>query len=120
MEKETKTLSSRFCLSEKIDRLCSLIDNVCDRIYRQKEILLGGLKLGTVEDVLIDSNQLPLNCYLQKVHRRFFALLKEVKQLKKKGRKLYKKISAIKKNWFGFLSKQEVKLAIALQAKVVM
>lgn len=108
-------LVERVC--EKIDRLRSQIDHLYNRIGRLKELLVGGL--GLEPKAQIEREKEPKEPYLRRVHEKFFGLLEQVKRLKKKRKREYKRLKGIKKSWFGFLANEEVKLARKYKGAVV-
>jgi len=106
--------------SDQIDNYKSQIDRIYNRIEKLKEILLRGLGYkGDLREQQISEHEVPGESLLARVHRRFFGLLKEVKHLKTLRKKLYRKIAAIKKSWFGFLSNQEIELLKTYKAALI-
>lgn len=96
-----------------IDDYCLKIDSFNSRIDIAY-VELNKLHVDIVDQLkLVDGQILPE--YKKSIAgnqvRNFFALLGKINDFKKNRRRLYKKIAAIKKNWFGFLSNKEVELA---------
>jgi hypothetical protein len=57
--------------------------------------------------------------FVQSLIDKFFRILDLTRQLKGLRRDVYRKVSAVKKCWFGWLSTREAALATALNAAVV-
>lgn len=105
---------------KSINALCVRIDHFKSRIdFSYNELDL--LRKAIIKDLRLDEGQ----CITPEVKRDhqsvrpFFALLGKVQDLKKARRQLYRKITAIKKAWFGFLSNVEITLAKKYSAAIV-
>ena len=103
--------------SNRIDRIKSEIDLLYNKINRMKGILTGYLGLDIAER--IPESLQPGDSLITGIHRKFFLLLAKVSALKKLRRGIYRKIAAVKKNWFGFLSNIELELALRYNAAVI-
>jgi hypothetical protein len=103
------------------------INGLCERIdgYKSKIDLaynaLNALRASIARDLLLDAEQL-ITPEMKRQNadvQAFFALFGKIQDLKKARRALYRKITAIKKAWFGFLSNVEITLAQKYNAAVV-
>jgi hypothetical protein len=107
---------------KRIDTLCARIDGLKSRIdvaYNAlgalRSAIARGLGLQEGERITPEMKRGRLG---EKV-RTFFRTFGLIQDLKKARRALYRKIAAIKKAWFGFLSNVEVRLARKHNAMVV-
>lgn len=101
----------------RIDRLKSQIDTGYNKLARLKEIICG--YLGINEDELFSEGQVFDDPYIKSIHVKFFRLYKHIVRMKKVRLAIYKKISSVKRAWFGFLSNQEALLARKYNAAIV-
>lgn len=106
---------NRHC--EKIDRLKSEIDHLYNHIEGMKVAIAG--YLGLQEEELIPENARAADPFVQQLIHRFFKLLKHVRALKAQRRRLYRRISGLKKSWFGHISRLVRDLAKQYNAFVV-
>jgi hypothetical protein len=106
---------NRYC--ERIDRLKSQIDTGYNNLARLKEIMCGYLGIG--EHELFSEEDGFDDPYITAIHAKFFRLYKHIVRMKQIRLNLYKKISSVKRVWFGFLSNQEARLARKYSAAVV-
>ena len=103
-----------------INALCVRIDRLKSRIdllYNDLDVIRKAI----VKDLRLDEGQW-ITSEIKREHadvRSFFALFGKIQDLKKTRRALYRKITAIKKAWFGFLSNVEITLAKKYNAAVV-
>lgn len=98
---------------EKIDGYKSKIDLAYNELEKLKALIFNELNLGEF-DLITKAHK-----KLSSLAGDFFALFGKINDLKKARRDQYKKIKALKKNWFGFLNNQEVKLAKKYNAIIV-
>jgi hypothetical protein len=95
---------------KRIDSLTSCIDTDYLRFWPIRLALIN--RLGLLEDDLITpEHKRSTDPEASRLAREFFVLLGRIKDLKRARRDLYERIAQLKKNWFGFLSNIEVKLA---------
>jgi hypothetical protein len=111
-----------------IDALRAEIDDNYKRMKTYKLILLKPLGLESVKERIPDCyRSMPgrpatathPDPYNQDLIGKFFRILDLTLKLKEIRREIYRKIAAVKKCWFGWLSTQEAKLALRLNAAVV-
>jgi hypothetical protein len=101
-------------LTDKIEAFTSRIDNAYNAIFAEKLDLSAELGLTAGADgqlALVQKDMAARGSALRKRISTFFERLGAVKSLKLERRKLYRKIAAIKKNWFGYLANLEVSFA---------
>ena len=112
-----KFLNKIYIQSKKIDELSSQIA----LSYNEIEKLLTDIRnqLNIDDTILISKEIKSTNQKLNKKIDSFFKRLKNIKGTKLKRKKLYKKVSGIKRTWFGFLSNQELKLINKYKAALV-
>jgi hypothetical protein len=108
----------------KINKLCDRIDRYTSKIdvyYNELDVL----KAKIIKDQALEAEQLITQemkrngCSVHEKVRRFFELFGKIQDLKKARRKQYRKIAALKKVWFGFVSNVEVALAQKYNAMLV-
>ena len=99
----------------RIDGLRSRIDTAYNALDALRAEIASGLRLGEEDRIEPAMKRGPLG---DKV-REFFHLLGQIQDLKNLRRALYRKIAALKKAWFGFLSNIEATLARDYDAAVV-
>ena len=99
----------------KIDKLSSKISLAYQKLEHLKLTIIASLGL------TLDSQITPSLLHSAKgvEVRTFFQLLKKIKRFKELRLTLYGKISRLKKNWFGYLSNVEVRLAKKYNAALV-
>ncbi|MBS1807587.1 MAG: transposase [Acidobacteria bacterium] len=103
---------------DAIKRKCSQIDEIrswIDVAYNKVE----HLKIEIVRDLQLPADSLLANDGSHPKLRKFFQLLNKINGWKAKRRVVYGKIAALKRNWFGFLSNQELALAQKHDATIV-
>jgi hypothetical protein len=100
---------------EKIEAYTSRID----RAYNELSVIKGRIfnRLHLSDGEFIDKAHGQTQARNEVMQ--FLNKFDQIHSLKKERRRCYKKIAAIKKNWFGFLSNQEVNLAKANNAVIV-
>lgn len=102
-------------LTARIDAYKSRIDKTYAVLDAMKMEIVSGLKLGTNDLITSEMKSGPLGDHV----REFFRVYGLIQDLKKERRKLYRRIAAIKKNWFGFLANVELELAKKYNAAIV-
>lgn len=99
--------------SERIDSLKSRIDRNYNALNALKKTLVEDLGLKPEDQITPEMKRRHPQA------REFFVLLGQINDLKRARRNLYRKIAAIKKAWFGFLSNVEIELAKKHNAAIV-
>jgi hypothetical protein len=112
----------------RIDLLRGEIDDAYNILQKRKEILLKPLGLASATDPIpgdyVDRDGFPAtrrhpDPHVQALIEKFFVLLTHIRQLKALRRELYRKIDALKRCWFGWVTNREVELAQLWNAAVV-
>jgi hypothetical protein len=111
-----------------IDKLRSDIDLNTGKMRFFKGLLLKPLGLETAADHIPDGyHSLPgkpatlayENAFVQSLIAKFFRIFDLTQKLKEIRRDVYRKVDAVKRCWFGWLSSREAEMATALNAVVV-
>ena len=102
-------------LTARVDRYKSRIDKTYATLDAVKAEIVSGLKLGPDDLIMPEMKSGPMGDRA----REFFRIYGQIQDLKKERRKLYRRIAAIKKNWFGFLANVELELAKKYNAAIV-
>ena len=108
-------LKSISALTARIDAYKSRIDKTYQLLDAVKAEIVSGLKLGADDLITPEMKAGPLGDRV----RAFLQTFGLIQDLKKERRKLYGRITAIKKNWFGFLANTELELARKHRAAIV-
>lgn len=85
---------------EYIDRLSSQISSIYNRLESHKALI--NAYLGQPATELIPEKTAIDDLLVEKLHRDFFCLLKEVQRLKVRRRNRFSKIEGLKKSWLGY------------------
>lgn len=104
---------------DRIDKLKSRIDLGYQSLDTLRAHALVALDLHGQDLLILPEHKKSTRPGAAALARAFFQLLGQLGDLKKTRRSLYKKIADCKKNWFGFLSSIEVKLAKQYGAVIV-
>ena len=99
----------------RIDAYKSRIDKTYASLDAVKAEIVSGLKLEQDDLITPEMKSGPIGNRV----REFFRVFGLIQDLKKERRKIYRKISALKKNWFGFLANAETELAKKYNAAIV-
>jgi len=100
-------------LCEAIDSTKSRIDLAYNDLETRRKALAEELGLGPQDRVLPEHKKLSSKA------REFFSLLGQINDLKAVRRGLYRKVASMKRCWFGYLSNQEIGLAVRHGAALV-
>ena len=104
---------------QKIENLSSQISLGYNKLERLKANICGYLELETEQRFACDLSQKINDPLVKRLYAKFYRLLNHIWKLKGLRISLYAKIKNLKKTWFGFLSNQEMKLAIHYNAAII-
>jgi hypothetical protein len=105
-------------LAKAIDGYRSKIDKGYDKLKALKQCLAKPLGLGSVEDRVPGDTNHP-DPFVRNLAGRFHRLLNRIRQLKALRRETYRRIDAVKRSWFGWVTNVEAKLSVDFDAAVV-
>jgi hypothetical protein len=105
-------------LAKVIDGYRSKIDKGYDKLKALKQCLSKPLGLVGEEDLVPEDTNHP-DPFVMNLASRFHRLLNRIRQLKALRKETYRRIDAVKRNWFGWVTNVESKLAADFDAAVV-